>query len=248
MTMSPKQGDISIHIERLTFDNMALFNNLDFVMPEGQWTCLMGESGVGKSTLLRLVAGLVPEKTTTTITAADFGIEGEIAYMAQNDLLLPWLTVFENVVLGARLRGDAFSSERALDLLKQVNLLGSAYDLPATLSGGMRQRAALARTLMEDRPIVLMDEPFSALDTITRVRLQEFAAEMLRGRTVLLVTHDPLEAFRLADRIHVMSGRPVVLSEPIKPTGRSPRDMRDPELLAEQAKLLDQLANLKSAA
>ena len=246
--MGPKKSDISIHIGQLAFDNMALFNNLNFVMPAGQWTCLMGESGVGKSTLLRLVAGLLPESTKTKITASGFGVEGEIAYMAQNDLLLPWLTVLDNVVLGARLRGDAFSSERALDLLKQVNLLESAHDLPATLSGGMRQRAALARTLMEDRPIVLMDEPFSALDTITRVRLQEFAAEMLRGRTVLLVTHDPLEAFRLADRIHVMSGRPVVLSEPIKPIGRSPRDMRDPELLAEQANLLDQLANLKSAA
>ena len=244
----PIQSDISIHVGRLTFDDTTLFDGLNFALPAGKWTCLMGVSGVGKSTLLRLVAGLMPEETAMTIKVSESGLEGQIAYMAQDDLLLPWLTVFENVVLGARLRGDEFSTGRALHLLEQLDLLGSAYDLPATLSGGMRQRAALARTLMEDRPVVLMDEPFSALDTITRVRLQDFAAEMLQDRTVLLVTHDPLEAFRLADRIHVMSGRPAVLFDPIEPEGKSPRDMRDPDLLAGQAELLERLTRSKMVA
>jgi putative hydroxymethylpyrimidine transport system ATP-binding protein len=244
----PIQSDISIHVGRLTFDDTTLFDGLNLALPAGKWTCLMGVSGVGKSTLLRLVAGLMPEETAMTIKASESGLEGQIAYMAQDDLLLPWLTVFENVVLGARLRGDEFSTGRALHLLEQLDLLGSAYDLPATLSGGMRQRAALARTLMEDRPVVLMDEPFSALDAITRVRLQDFAAEMLQDRTVLLVTHDPLEAFRLADRIHVMSGRPAVLFDPIEPEGKSPRDMRDPDLLAGQAELLERLTRSKMVA
>lgn len=237
----PLQNDISIRVDRLNFDGMTLFEGLNLTLKAGLWTCLMGVSGVGKSTLLRLVAGLIPDETSAAVTAEGGALEGQIAYMAQDDLLLPWLTVFDNITLGARLRGQEFSPGRALRLLEQVGLLPSAYELPATLSGGMRQRAALARTLMEDRPVVLMDEPFSALDTITRVRLQDLAAEMLRGRTVLLVTHDPLEAFRLADRIHVMSGRPAVLFEPIEPEGAAPRDVRDAALLEGQAELLDRL-------
>src|SRR5207248_29088 len=107
------------------------------------------------------------------------------------DLLLPWLSAQGNVLLGHRLRGVKRAErqvlrERAAELLARVGLAGREHDLPATLSGGMRQRVALARTLMEDRPVVLMDEPFSALDAITRFRLQDLAAEMLAGRTVLL--------------------------------------------------------------
>ena len=246
--MAPINGDILIHVGRLTFGEKTLFDGLNFTLPAGKWTCLMGVSGIGKSTLLRLVAGLMPEETAMTIKTSEHGLDGQIAYMAQDDLLLPWLTVFENVVLGARLRGDEVLPGRALHLLEQLDLFGSIHDLPATLSGGMRQRVALARTLMEDRPVVLMDEPFSALDAITRVSLQDFAAEMLQGRTVLLVTHDPLEAFRLADRIHVMAGCPAVLLEPIEPTGQSPRDMRDPNLLAGQSELLERLTRSKTVA
>ena len=123
---APIQGDISIHVGRLNFDNTTLFDGLNFTLLAGKWTCLMGVSGVGKSTLLRLVVGLMPEETAMTLKASESGLEGQIAYMAQDDLLLPWLTVFENVVLGARLRGDEFSTGRALHLLEQLDLLGSA--------------------------------------------------------------------------------------------------------------------------
>ncbi len=133
------------------------------------------------------------------------GLDGRIALMAQQDLLLPWLSVRDNVLLGHRLRGASRAElrrlrEPAAALLARVGLERDADRLPGTLSGGMRQRAALARTLMEDRPIVLMDEPFSALDVVTRHRLQDLAAELLVGRTVLLVTHNPLEALRLGHR------------------------------------------------
>ncbi len=102
--------------------------------------------------------------------------------------------------------------------------LGDAIHLyPAQLSGGMRQRVALVRTLLEERPIVLMDEPFSSLDVITRLKLQDLAAELLAAKTVLLVTHDPLEALRLADRVYVLHGAPAVLSEPLIPDGPRPR-------------------------
>ena len=114
--------------------------------------------------------------------------------MAQSDLLLPWLGALDNVLLGRRLRGERGGRRAARALLAEMGLAGSESLRPAALSGGMRQRVALARTLFEDRPIVLMDEPFAALDAITRTRLQDLAVARLGGRTVLLVTHDPLEA------------------------------------------------------
>ena len=118
---------------------------------------------------------------------------------------LPRLSVRDNVALGARLRGEKVDRARVAALLEQVELSSCADARPATLSGGMRQRAALARTLYEDRPIVLMDEPFSALDTLTRTRIQTTAATLLAGRTVVLITHDPQEACRLSHRLLVLS-------------------------------------------
>ena len=148
--------------------------------------------------------------------------------MAQQDLLLPWLNVLDNVTLGNRLRGERVDQQRALDLLMRVGLTDAALARPDALSGGMRQRAALARTLMEDRPVVLMDEPFSGLDALTRLRLQALAAELLAGRTVLLVTHDPLEALRLGEHILIMNGRPATLSALPDLPGVPPRDPGDP--------------------
>ena len=185
----------------------ALFSDLTLEVAPGEWTCLLGASGVGKSTLLRLIAGLETGAAFTGETTASDGapIEGRIAYMAQSDLLLPWATALDNVTLGARLRGDAPDSDRAMALIGRVGLTDHAQKKPAALSGGERQRIALARTLMEDRPLILLDEPFSALDARTRAEMQELAAELLAGRTVLLVTHDPAEAARMGHRIYVMT-------------------------------------------
>jgi putative hydroxymethylpyrimidine transport system ATP-binding protein len=137
-------------------------------------------------------------------------------------------------------------------LLARVGLAERAKDRPAQLSGGERQRVALARTLMEDRPVVLMDEPFSSLDAITRFELQALAAELLTGRTVLLVTHDPLEALRLGHRVQVMAqgsgGAPARLDTALEPAGTPPRDPADPALLAQQAELLKRLIRAKQAA
>jgi putative hydroxymethylpyrimidine transport system ATP-binding protein len=168
--------------------------------------------------------------------------------MGQRDDLLPWLTTRANVMLGARLRGDQPEPARADSLLERVGLTPQRDQLPATLSGGQRQRAALARTLMEDRPVVLMDEPFSALDAITRARLQSLAAGLLAGRTVLLVTHDPLEALRLGHRVHVMAGQPARIEAPILPAGEPPRDLHDPDLMRLQGDLLARLADAQDVA
>jgi putative hydroxymethylpyrimidine transport system ATP-binding protein len=235
---------LTVGVRSLAYQGVALFEGLRFRLEGGSWTCLLGPSGVGKTSLLRLIAGLAPGALVVVDDGG--GLAGRVALMAQQDLLLPWLPVVDNVVLGYRLRGASRAElrrrrEEARQLLARVGLEREAEALPATLSGGMRQRAALARTLMEDRPVVLMDEPFSALDAITRHRLQDLAAELLAGRTVLLVTHSPLEALRLGHRLYVLSGRPAVPRGPLVPKGAPPRDAADPTLLALQAELLGEL-------
>ena len=176
--------------------NVRLFGPLSMHLPAGQWSCLLGPSGVGKSTILRLILGLSTSGQFEGSVQADDGLplRDRISYMAQSDLLLPWLTVLENTVLGARLRGETPDLPRARQLLTRVGLEAYQSMTPAALSGGMRQRAALARALIEDRPVVLLDEPFSALDAGTRADMQELAAEVLRfdlwvmaGVTVLLI-------------------------------------------------------------
>lgn len=240
----------SIRIERarFAFGGRPLFDDLSLELPAGRTTCLLGPSGVGKTSLLRLIAGLLPPEPPTRI-AADDGkpLAGRIAWMAQTDLLMPWLDALGNILIGYRLRGDGAAldaaRERALALLVQTGLAGRQNDLPATLSGGMRQRVALARTLVEERPVVLMDEPFGQLDAITRLSLQDLAARMLTGRTVLLVTHDPLEAARLGHRIHVLAGAPASLGAPLEPAGDTPRDATAAETLRIQAELMRRLAD-----
>lgn len=234
----------------LHYEGHLLFQNLQLTLPGGQWTVLLGPSGVGKSSLLRLIAGLNTDAhIALPITTSDgLSLEGRLAYMPQQDLLMPWLSVLENVLIGAKLRANKHKkllTERALALLNQVGLENVTHKNPSELSGGMRQRVALARTLFEDRPVVLMDEPFSALDVITRLQLQELAAQLLVKRTVLLVTHDPLEALRLGDNIYVMAGRPAVLGTALHPAGDKPRALTDPDLLQLQGQLLLELEHAK---
>ncbi|MEM7022607.1 MAG: ABC transporter ATP-binding protein [Pseudomonadota bacterium] len=240
--------DITVERASIAYGGAPLFRDLDFRLQGGQWTCLLGPSGVGKSTLLRLIAGLAQPDAGTVMCNDHQPLAGRLAWMGQRDDLLPWLSVRDNVTLGARLRGEAADLARAEALLEQVGLTPRRDQRPATLSGGERQRVALARTLMEDRPVVLMDEPFSALDAITRARLQSLAAELLAGRTVLLVTHDPLEALRLGHHVHVMAGQPVRIEPPIQPQGDPPRDLHDPDLMRLQGDLLARLADAQDLA
>ncbi|SMO70336.1 ABC transporter ATP-binding protein [Ruegeria faecimaris] len=234
MTPAP---DLSIK-GTATIDGATLFAPLTLTLGAGQWTCLLGGSGVGKTTILRLIAGLDTGAVFTgQITAGDGApMQDRVAYMAQDDLLLPWATVAQNVSLGARLRGKSVDLERRNRLIQRMRLQDHMTKKPAELSGGQRQRVALARTLLEDRPIVLLDEPFSALDARTRADMQDLAVEALQGRTVLLVTHDPGEAARLGQSIMVMTQQGLTPCEP--PHAPAPRHVDDLETLETQGALL----------
>lgn len=206
---------------------------INSLLKPGETIALLGRSGSGKTSLLRALAGLPSafEELDRDVTVTPLPT-GMVAWMDQQDELMPWRTAAQNLALGADLRGEKFDQQRAQDILSAVGLTGHAEKYPWQMSGGMRQRTALARTLMENRPYVLMDEPFSALDALTRADMQALCARLLRDRSVLIVTHDPIEALRMAHRIFILDAEPIRLSYAIEPKGAPLRSDFDPELWA----------------
>src|SRR3954471_8223317 len=187
------------------FGAVAALDDLSLSVQDGEVVAIVGPSGCGKSTLLELLAGLQePDKGRVSA--------GPAAYMPQRDLLLPWRTALANAALALECAGvrKADARREAQPLFERFGLGGFEQSHPHELSGGMRQRVALARTFLAGRRLMLLDEPFASLDQITRGSLQEWLAEALRSepRTVVLVTHDVQEALYLADRVAIMSPRP----------------------------------------
>ena len=215
-----------------------LFQSITLDLKAGQWSCLLGPSGVGKTTLLYLLADLAEHVDFSgEITTSDGKpLTGRISYMAQTDLLMPWLTVLDNTLMGQRLRQQSPDREKAHELLAKLGLSDQIQSYPSAMSGGQRQRVALARTLMEERQIVLLDEPFSALDARTRADMQELSAQWLEGKTVLHVTHDPAEAARLGQQIFLLQENGLRQVEPPKTNVVRPVD--DPTTLSCQGQLL----------
>ncbi len=207
---------------------------------EGEFVCLVGASGCGKSTLLNLVAGL-DRSSQGRIERPG----GRVAMMFQDAALFPWLTVSRNVELALRLRGTARAARaaRVAELLELVHLGGFAGKRPHELSGGMRQRVALARALAQDARVLLMDEPFGALDAITRDLLHDELERVWRetGMTVLFVTHNVREAVRLGDRVVLLTSRPGRVAAEFTITAPRPRRIESPEVAAAASMITDQL-------
>lgn len=189
-------------------------SNISFTLSTGEFTAVVGPSGCGKSTLLSLIDGLMrPESGELLLNGAPLtDNSSKIGYMLQHDHLFEWRNVYRNILLGAEINGPITPEvkARALDLLDQYGLGQFAGSKPSELSGGMRQRAALIRTLLLNPELLLLDEPFSALDYQTRLKVSDDIGQIIRhsGKTALLVTHDLSEAVSLSDRIIILSQRP----------------------------------------
>lgn len=220
--------------------------DVSFSVGEGEFLAVIGPSGCGKSTLLNVLAGLLqPTAGEVLLDGAGAPVLGRCAHLPQRDLLMPWRRTLDNVTVGLEAQGRRRADARALARkhLATFGLEGFDRHWPRQLSGGMRQRAALLRTFLLGRDVLLLDEPFGALDALTRLQLQQWLREQCRaeGKTTILVTHDIDEAIALADRICVLSPRPgsvIAMVSVALPDERSPEVRLLPEFAAHRAQLL----------
>ena len=227
-------GTAAARVRGLTraFDGRAVLDGVDLDIAPGEFVAMLGVSGTGKSTLLRALAGLDREVT------GELTVPGTVAVAFQEPRLLPWRRVLANVRLGLRAQDPAAAARRALD---EVGLTDRAGAWPLTLSGGEAQRAALARALVREPSLLLLDEPFSALDALTRIAMHRLVLRLWERHrpAVLLVTHDVDEALILADRVLVLASGRIVFSGPVEVP--SPRDRDNPGLTALRHRLLTEL-------
>ncbi len=223
-----------------SYGDLLALDRVSLTVRQGEFVCLLGASGCGKSTLLSLVAGL------DGITGGQLDIGGrKVSLMFQEAALFPWLSVRGNIELPLRLQGVSRTErrQRADELLDVVRLSGFGDKRPHELSGGMRQRVALARALAQNADILLMDEPFGALDAMTRDILHDELERIWREQrlTVLFVTHNVREAVRLGDRVILLSSRPGRVIEDYAITHERPRRIDSPEVSGQAAEITDRL-------
>jgi len=220
------------------FGGIEVVRDISLDIRRGEFLALVGPSGCGKTTLLNMLSGFIAP------SAGSIAIDGRARMVYQHDGLFPWMTVAENIALGLRHIADAAGREAELrEMLGFIRLEGFRDHYPHQLSGGMRQRVELARALAGDTDILLMDEPFSALDYLTRLRMRRELALMLRQqpRTVILVTHDIEEAVQLADRVIVLSERPARVQCELRIRLERPRDLTHPEVVEGMRQILAEL-------
>ena len=246
---------VALNEVSVAFGPEVIYDRLSFSVVDGEFLCILGPSGCGKSTLLRVIGDLLETDSGNVAVAGKPAAEAwrEIAYVFQSPRLLPWRTAEDNVILGAQLRfgGKARQEqrERARSLLELVGLGKDTHKMPAMLSGGERQRVAIARALMVDPRLVLMDEPFSALDLKTRRRMRQEIVEIWKktGKTIVFVTHEIEEAIELADRIIVLSAKPTSVQSVVRIDEARPRDLAAENLRAIRQRLR-QLIGVEDAA
>lgn len=226
---------LDIRIERKSFAGATVLQNLGLRLAEREIVSLLGPSGCGKSTLLRIAAGLERDFSGRVLRA-----DGAVAFVFQEPRLMPWLTVAENIGFAD---DRDYDRERVAQLIAEVGLEGFAEALPKQLSGGMAQRVALARGLYSRPRVLLLDEPFSAVDAFTRMKLQDLLLQLAEHHVIalLLVTHDVDEALYLSDRVLVMGSRPSGIRQELSVALPRPRDRRDPELARLKAEALTEL-------
>lgn len=245
--------NISIGFGRKKSGRVPVLRGADFRVEEGEFVCLLGPSGCGKSTLLNLAAGfLLPDSGRVVFDGVPVNTPGpERGMVFQEPTLFPWLTVFGNVAFGLRVSGirKRELEGRVREALRLVGLEGVDAQYPHTLSGGMRQRVALARVLILEPDVILLDEPFSSLDANSREGLQDELLNIWQAhrRTLLFVTHSVPEAAYLADRVIVMGPPPASIRGDIAVTVERPRDRTSESLRRLEAKLREQLDALGRA-
>lgn len=223
---------------------LPVLAGIDLEAGRGEFVSVLGPSGCGKTTLLNIIAGLIsPDSGEIYIDDRELSSgRGYVAYQQQNDLLLPWRTALENALLGPELRGDKKGACRAAEqLFRQFGLAGFEDRYPAELSGGMRQRVALIRTLLTEREILLLDEPFGSLDAMTRGILHCYLLRVWEdfGKTIVFVTHDLEEALLLSDRIYLFTSRPAEVKAILEVSLPRPRERTDPRFIMVQRGLED---------
>jgi len=219
------------------FGGLPIFENFNLELPSRGFTVLIGPSGCGKSTLFDVLTGVAARdggNVSWCGEAVEY-LKDISAYMQQKDLLLPWFSLMDNALLPAKIAGEDLpaAGNRAQSLFRQLGLAGFESYLPGQVSGGMRQRCALVRTLMFERELVLLDEPLSALDAITRRSLQSLLL-MLQvefEKSILMISHDIEEALRLADEVLVLSGLPMRVLDQFPLQGPKLRRLDDPQLI-----------------
>ena len=229
---------------------LSAIEDVSFDVPRGAFVSILGPSGCGKSTLFNIIAGLLSPSGGDVLLEGASIVDraGQVGYMLQKDLLLPWRSIEDNITLGQTLRGVKRSCARACaaPLIDRCGLRGFEKKKPHQLSGGMRQRAALLRTLLTGKEVLLLDEPFGALDAITRLQLQMTLIDFWQDmrKTILFVTHDVEEALLLSDEILVLTERPGRLRARLPvtlPRPRTPEMLSSPELMALKARLMQLL-------
>lgn len=236
--MTDTQAALRLDRVSRSFGAVSVLDDLSLAVAEGEFVVLVGPSGCGKSTLLNVLSGaLVPSSGSVTAS-------GVLRTVYQQDGLFPWLTVRDNIALGLRALPDGEAKARELEeLMSLIRLADFAGHYPHQLSGGMRQRVELARALAGQSDVLLLDEPFSALDYQTRLRLRRELARLLalRPRTVVFVTHDIEEAAQLADRVLVLTERPARIRTELRLTTPRPRDLTQPNVVQAMERIIRDL-------